>query len=162
MKKIAIFGAHGSLAKSLASYLKKKNYEIIGFSSKKIFPKKNFYDKINYFNLNQKNFSYKNFQKFKTAIIFSHSFQNLNLNVKGLNKLKVELNKVENKNRLYKIQWDYLISPVNLKKLSEMISTNDYSKYFVVLDEEDLLKDKELYQDVISVFETQESINLSR
>ena len=93
MKKIAIFGAHGSLAKSLASYLKKKNYEIIGFSSKKIFPKKNFYDKINYFNLNQKNFSYKNFQKFKTAIIFSHSFQNLNLNVKGLNKLKVELNK---------------------------------------------------------------------
>ena len=79
-----------------------------------------------------------------------------------LDQLKVELKKEENKNQLYKIQWDYLVSPVNLKKLSEMILTNDYSKYFVVLDEEDLLKDEELYQDVISVFETQESINLSR
>ena len=32
----------------------------------------------------------------------------------------------------------------------------------VVLDDEDLLEDEELYQDVISVFETQENINLSR
>ena len=81
---------------------------------------------------------------------------------KYLEQLKVELKEEENKNQLYKIQWDYLVSPVNLKKLSEMIITNDYSKYFVVLDEEDLLQDKELYQDVISVFETQETINLSR
>ena len=81
---------------------------------------------------------------------------------KYLEQLKVELKKEENKNQLYKIQWDYLVSPVNLKKLSEMIITNDYSKYFVVLDEEDLLQDKGLYQDVISVFETQETINLSR
>ena len=79
-----------------------------------------------------------------------------------LEQLKVELKEEENKNQLYKIQWDYLVSPVNLKKLSEMIITNDYSKYFVVLDEEDLLQDKGLYQDVISVFETQETINLSR
>ncbi len=79
-----------------------------------------------------------------------------------LDQLKVELKKEENKNQLYKIQWDYLVSPVNLKKLSEMILTNDYSKYFVVLDDKDLLKDEELYQDVISVFETQEPINLSR
>ena len=81
---------------------------------------------------------------------------------KYLDQLKVELKEEENKNQLYKIQWDYLISPLNLKKLSEMIVTNDYSKYFVVLSEEDLLKDKDLYQDVISVFETQENINLSR
>ena len=81
---------------------------------------------------------------------------------KYLEQLKVELEVEENKNQLYKIQWDYLISPVNLKKLSEMIITNDYSKYFVVLDDEDLLQDKELYQDVISVFEIQENINLSR
>ena len=81
---------------------------------------------------------------------------------KYLEQLKVELKEEENKNQLYKIQWDYLVSPVNLKKLSEMIITSDYSKYFVVLDEEDLLQDKELYQDVISVFETQENINLSR
>ena len=81
---------------------------------------------------------------------------------KYLEQLKVELKEEENKNQLYKIQWDYLVSPVNLKKLSEMIITNDYSKYFVVLDDEDLLQDKELYQDVISVFEIQENINLSR
>ena len=81
---------------------------------------------------------------------------------KYLEQLKVELKEEENKNQLYKIQWDYLVSPVNLKKLSEMIMTNDYSKYFVVLDDEDLLQDKGLYQDVISVFKTQETINLSR
>ena len=79
-----------------------------------------------------------------------------------LNKLKVELKEEESKNQLYKIQWDYLVSPVNLKKISEMIFTNDYSKFFVVLDKEDLLQDKELYQDVISVFETQKNINPSR
>ena len=79
-----------------------------------------------------------------------------------LEQLKVELKEEENKNQLYKIQWDYLVSPVNLKKLSEMIITNDYSKYFIVLNEEDLLQDKELYQDVISVFEIQETINLSK
>ena len=81
---------------------------------------------------------------------------------KYLEQLRVELKEEENKNQLYKIQWDYLVSPVNLKKLSEMILTNDYSKYFVVLDDKDLVKDAELYQDVISVFETQETINLSR
>ena len=81
---------------------------------------------------------------------------------KYLEQLKVELKEEENKKQLYKIQWDYLVSPVNLKKLSEMIITNDYSKYFVVLDEEDLSQDKELYQDVISVFEIQENINPSR
>ena len=81
---------------------------------------------------------------------------------KYLEQLKVDLKKEENKNQLYKIQWDYLVSPVNLKKLSQMIITNDYSKYFVVLNEEDLLQDKELYQDVINVFETEEIINLSR
>ena len=81
---------------------------------------------------------------------------------KYLEQLKVELKKEENKNQLYKIQWDYLVSPINLKKLSQMIINNDYSKYFVVLNEEDLLQDKELYQDVINVFETEEIINLSR
>ena len=63
---------------------------------------------------------------------------------------------------MYKIQWDYLVSPVNLKKLSEMIVANDYSKYFVVLEQKDLIENKGLYQDVISVFKTQETINQSR
>lgn len=93
MNKIAIFGANGSLAKSLAFYLKKRNYKIIGFSSKKFLPIKNSYDEINYFNLNQKKFSFKKFKKFKTAVIFSHSFKSVNLNIKGLNNLKTELNK---------------------------------------------------------------------
>ncbi len=81
---------------------------------------------------------------------------------KYLEHLKVELKEEENKNKLYKIQWDYLVSPVNLKKLSEMILTNDYSKYFIVLNDEDIKGDEELYKDVISVFETQEKINYSK
>jgi len=60
------------------------------------------------------------------------------------------------------MEWNQLVSPINLKKLSQMIISNDYSNFFVVLDEEDLIQNKELYQDVISVFETQETINLSR
>ena len=91
MRKIAIFGANGSLAKSLALSLKKKNI-LIGFSSKKI-SNNNAYSEINYFNLVQKKFSYKKYKKFKTAIIFSHSFENINSNVKGINKLRIELNK---------------------------------------------------------------------
>ena len=79
-----------------------------------------------------------------------------------LKQLKVELKEEENKNQVYKIQWDYLVSPINLKKLSEMIMTNDYSKYFVIIDQENVLNDKELYQDVISVFENKKTINLSR
>ena len=79
-----------------------------------------------------------------------------------LEQLKVELKEEENKNQVYKIQWDYLVSPINLKKLSEMIMTNDYSKYFVIIDQENVLHDKELYQDVISVFENKKTINLSR
>ena len=79
-----------------------------------------------------------------------------------LNQLKVELEEEEYKNQLYKIQWDYLVSPINLKKISEMILTNDYSKYFVVLGEDDLSRNEELYQDVISVYEPQKVINLSR
>lgn len=91
MRKIAIFGANGSLAKSLALSLKKK-YILIGFSSKKI-SNNNVYSEINYFDLVQKKFSYKKYKKFKTAIIFSHSFENINSNVKGINKLRIELNK---------------------------------------------------------------------
>ena len=37
-----------------------------------------------------------------------------------LEQLKVELKEEENKNQLFKIQWEYLVSPVNLKKISTM------------------------------------------
>ena len=79
-----------------------------------------------------------------------------------LDHLKVELKKEEDLNQLYKMEWNQLVSPINIKKLSQMIISNDYSNFFVVLDEEDLIQNKELYQDVISVFETQETSNLSR
>ena len=79
-----------------------------------------------------------------------------------IDQLKADLEYEKEVNQLYKMKWDQLVSPINLKRLSQMMVTNDYSKYFVVLDDEDLTQDKELYQDVISVFETQENINHSR
>ena len=42
----------------------------------------------------------------------------------------------------------------NIKKISEMIITNDYEKYFVVLDNEDIEENNELFNDVIEVYET--------
>lgn len=81
---------------------------------------------------------------------------------KYIEQLKVDLKKEEEKNQLYQIQWDVLISPINIKRLSNMVIDNDYSKYFVVLDEDDLVNDKELYKDIISVFENQNITNLSR
>ena len=41
-----------------------------------------------------------------------------------------------------------------IKKISEMIITNDYEKYFVVLDNEDIEENNELFNDVIEVYET--------
>ena len=79
-----------------------------------------------------------------------------------LKQLKVELKEEENINRLYKIEWESLVAPINLKKISEMVLTNDYNKYFVVLDEDDSTQKEEIYQDVIRVFEPQKVINLSR
>jgi hypothetical protein len=35
-----------------------------------------------------------------------------------------------------------------------MIITNDYEKYFVVLDNEDIEENSELFNDVIEVYET--------
>ena len=42
----------------------------------------------------------------------------------------------------------------DIKKISEMIITNDYEKYFVVLDNEDIEENNELFNDVIEVYET--------
>ena len=43
---------------------------------------------------------------------------------------------------------------MNIKKISEMIITNDYEKYFVVLDNEDIEENNELFNDVIEIYNT--------
>ena len=44
-----------------------------------------------------------------------------------------------------------MISPINLKKISEMVISNDYTKYFVVLDKDDLGQENQIFQDIIAV-----------
>ena len=73
---------------------------------------------------------------------------------KYINELELTLREEQKINELYKIEWDHLVSPMNIKKISEMIITNDYEKYFVVLDNEDIEENNELFNDVIEVYET--------
>ena len=73
---------------------------------------------------------------------------------KYINELELTLREEQKINELYKIEWDHLISPMNIKKISEMIITNDYEKYFVVLDNEDIEENNELFNDVITVYDT--------
>ena len=82
---------------------------------------------------------------------------------KYINELELTLREEQKINELYKIEWDHLVSPMNIKKISEMIITNDYEKYFVVLDNEDIEANNELFNDVIEVYETSTIIqNLAR
>ena len=73
---------------------------------------------------------------------------------KYINELELTLREEQKTNELYKIEWDHLVSPINIKKISEMIITNDYEKYFVVLDNEDVEQNNELFNDVITVYDT--------
>ena len=73
---------------------------------------------------------------------------------KFITELELTLREEQKINELYKIEWDHLVSPINIKKISEMIITNDYEKYFVVLDDEDIEQNNELFNDVIEVFDT--------
>ena len=73
---------------------------------------------------------------------------------KFITELELALRDEQKINELYKIEWDHLVSPINIKKISEMIITNDYEKYFVVLDDEDIEQNNELFNDVIEVFDT--------
>ncbi len=73
---------------------------------------------------------------------------------KYINELELTLREEQKKNELYKIEWDHLVSPINIKKISEMIITNDYQKYFVVLDNEDIEQNNELFNDVIEIYDT--------
>ena len=82
---------------------------------------------------------------------------------KYINELELTLREEQKKNELYKIEWDHLVSPINIKKISEMIITNDYQKYFVVLDDEDIEQNNELFNDVIEVYNTSKiNQNLAR
>ena len=81
-----------------------------------------------------------------------------------INNLEVELRNENNKNQLYKLEWEYLISPINLQEISKEIFNEEYTKYFVVLDEDDLLnqKNSDQYQDLITVVKPKGIINSSR
>ena len=73
---------------------------------------------------------------------------------KYINELELTLREEQKINELYKIEWDLLVSPMNIKKISEMVITNDYEKYFVVLDNEDIEENNELFNDVIEIYDT--------
>ena len=73
---------------------------------------------------------------------------------KYINELELTLREEQKRNELYKIEWEHLVSPMNIKKISEMIITDDYEKYFVVLDDEDIEQNNELFNDVIEVYDT--------
>lgn len=81
-----------------------------------------------------------------------------------INKLEVKIREENNKNQLYKLEWEYLISPINLKEISNKISNEEYTKYFVVLDNHDLINESNLdiYRDLITVVEPKGNSNTSR
>ena len=81
-----------------------------------------------------------------------------------INKLEVKIREENNKNQLYKLEWEYLISPINLKEISNKISNEEYTKYFVVLDNHDLINESnfDIYRDLITVVEPKGNSNTSR
>ena len=81
-----------------------------------------------------------------------------------INSLEVTLREEINRNQLYKLEWEYLISPINLQEISKEISKDEYNKYFIVLDKDDLLNKNniEQYQDIITVVEPKVAVNSSR
>ena len=82
---------------------------------------------------------------------------------KYINELELTLREEQKRNELYKIEWEHLVSPMNIKKISEMIITDDYEKYFVVLDDDDIEQNNELFNDVIEVYNTSKiNQNLAR
>ena len=68
-----------------------------------------------------------------------------------IKQLELTIIEEQAKNDLYKIEWSRIISPINLKKISEMIITNDYTKYFVVMDKNDVKQEQEYFNNVINV-----------
>ena len=79
-----------------------------------------------------------------------------------LTELKLTLLEEEDRNQLYKIEWGHIVSPINLKKIAEMVLTKDYDKYFIVLDKKDLTAtSNDIYKDIINVVIPQKIINNS-
>ena len=68
-----------------------------------------------------------------------------------ITELELPWRNEEAKTELYKLEWSRIISPINLKKISEMVITNDYTKYFVVMDKNDIKQEQEYFNDVINV-----------
>ena len=81
-----------------------------------------------------------------------------------INTLEVKLRDEENKNQLYKLEWEYLISPINLTEISNKILDEEYTKFFVVIEERELLNEgnTDNYKDIISVVNPKGISNSSR
>ena len=81
-----------------------------------------------------------------------------------VNSLELELRKEASLNDLLKIEWEYLVSPINLKEITEKVNSNEYNKYFIVLDKDELKRNLELgdYNDIINVAKPDKTINTSR
>ena len=81
-----------------------------------------------------------------------------------VNNLQLELRKESSLNDLLKIEWEYLVSPINLKEITEKINTNEYNKYFIVLDRNEFRRDLKIddYNDVINIVKPDKSFNTSR
>ena len=81
-----------------------------------------------------------------------------------VNSLELELRKEASLNDLLKIEWEYLVSPINLKNITEKINSSEYNKYFIVLDKDELKRDLNIgdYSDLVIVAKPDETINTSR
>ena len=81
-----------------------------------------------------------------------------------VNSLELELRKEASLNDLLKIEWEYLVSPINLKDITKKINSSEYNKYFIVLDRDQFKKDLKLgdYKDIINIAKPDKTLNISR
>ena len=81
-----------------------------------------------------------------------------------VNILELELRKESSLNELLKIEWEYIISPINLKDITEKINSDEYNKYFVVLDRNELKRNLKIgdYEDIINIAKPDKIFNIPR
>ena len=81
-----------------------------------------------------------------------------------INQLEISLREESNQNQLIKLEWDSLISPINLQEIASEISEGTYTSIFVVLDKDSFSENlsSESYNDVINVAKPEKIINSPR
>ena len=81
-----------------------------------------------------------------------------------INQLEISLREESNQNQLIKLEWDSLISPINLQEIASEISEGTYTSIFVVLDNDSFSENlsSESYNDVINVAKPEKIINSPR